>query len=588
MSKQILLIFFISIFTFGQTFEKVEGEPVVEDGGDSRAVNWIDYDNDGDLDLFITNGPRLGENNFFYENNGDLSFTKITDLSITQDKSPSDGSSWGDVDNDGDLDLYVANWWGKDNKFYLNNGDKTFTEITDQNINDAGSYSETASWGDFNNDGYLDILVANSLANKRNSLFQNNGDNSFTEITEGDIITDAATSRDLDWIDINKDGFLDVYVTNESGEENALYFNMGDGTFVKNTQLNIVKESKNSWSSNWIDYDNDGDFDLFLSNWENDNNSLFQNNGDGTFTEIVEGDIVNDGTYSAGSDWGDIDNDGDLDLYVGTAFSTGESNNLMYLNNGDGTFTKVENEVTNIGGWTYGISFGDYNRDGYLDLALAKCYDASENNALFLNNGGNNNWVIIKLKGGAEPYSNNGSGIGAIISVKANINGIDVTQTRRIEGQNGYCGQNLEAHFGLGDAEEIISVNVRWSDGLMRNYDMVEINKVNVLEEDIDLKVGDDENLEDEFTLFQNYPNPFNPSTTIKYSIAKTSNVKLVIYDILGNEVEQLINQHVKPGLYSISWNGENSKGKKVTSGIYLYSLISGEQRITKKMFLIK
>jgi hypothetical protein len=587
----VLLLFTVSVL-IAQTFEQVEVGPAVEDGGDSRAVNWIDYDNDGDLDLFITNGHRNGQVNFLYENNGDLTFTKITDIVITTDKFASDGSSWGDVDNDGDLDLYVANWWGDINNFYINNGDKTFTAVTGQNLNAANSYSETASWGDFDNDGFIDLFVCNSDGNRRNFLFQNNGDNSFTKITSGSIVTDGDYTRDIDWVDVNNDGLQDVYITNEFGQNNALYLNMGDGTFEKNTDLNIVNDGKNSWSSNWIDYDNDGDFDLFFTNWENENNSLFQNNGDGTFTEITEGDIVNDGGFSSGSDWGDIDNDGDLDLYVGNAFASGETNNFMYLNNGDGTFTKVEDNSTNIGGWTYGVSFGDYNRDGYLDLALAKCYNADENNALFLNTKGNlpveRNWVVIKLDADSDAQANNRSGIGAVIRVKANINGQDVWQARRIEGQNGYCGQNLEAHFGLGDASAIDSVIVEWPNGLIQYYDFVEMNAVNTLKEDVDLSVEDDEDLENNFVLFQNYPNPFNPTTTISYNVPKASNITLSIYDILGNKVKELVNEFAVPGLYNVSWKGTNNAGAEVSSGVYLYSLKAGNITITKKMFLIK
>ncbi len=592
MKRQLVLLFFVKAVLFSQTFQQVEVGPVVEDGGDSRAVNWIDYDNDGDLDLFITNGLRDGQNNFFYENNGDQTFTKVTDIAITQDNSASDGSTWGDIDNDGDLDLYVANWWGQRNKYYLNNGDKTFTEITGQNLNANNSYSETASWGDYDNDGFLDLLVANSDGNRRNFLFRNNGDNTFEKITDGSIVTDGRYTRDVDWIDINKDGFMDVYVTNEFGQNNSLYINNGNGTFEKNTELNIVNDSKNSWSSNWIDYDNDGDFDLFFTNWDNGNNSLYQNNGDGTFTEITEGDIVNDGGYSSGSDWGDVDNDGDLDLYVGNAFASGEADNFFYLNNGDGTFTKVEDNSTQIGGWTYGVSFGDFDRDGYLDLGLAKCYDATENNALFLNASGNlpveRNWVVIKLDADLVNSTNNRAGIGAIISVLAEINGEDVWQTRRIEGQNGYCGQNLEAHFGLGEAAEIKSVTVRWPNGLNQIYDNVEINKVNILKEDVDLSVGDNDELKNEITLYQNYPNPFNPSTTINYSLPAAGRVQIAIYDILGNEVKELVNKHVLPGLHSSVWKGDNHAGQKVSSGVYFYSLTSGDLQITKKMFLIK
>lgn len=585
MLHKISLIFFITFIGFAQTFQRVEVGPVVEDGGDSRAVNWIDYDNDGDLDLFITNGLSGGENNFFYINNGDETFTKVTDLAIVQDNSPSDGSTWGDVNNDGYLDLYVVNWYGARNKFYLNNGDGTFSEVTGAPINANNSYSETAAWGDFDNDGLLDIYIANSGGTRRNLLFQNSIDNDFSKITSGSQATDARYTRDVDWIDINNDGFLDIYAVNESNQDNNLYLNNGDGTFEKVTDFNIVNDGKDSWSSNWVDYDNDGDLDLFITSRNGQANSLYKNNGDATFTEITENEILNDIGYASSSEWGDIDNDGDLDLYITKSFANSEEDNLFYLNNGDGTFTQIENEITKVGGWTFAASFGDYNRDGYLDLALAKCFSQTENNALFLNNGGGNNWVVIKPVGKLT----NRSGIGSVIRLKATINGKDVWQTRTIEGQNGYCAQNLEAHFGLGDAESIDSLIITWPNGIQQVVNDVAINQVNTIEEDITLDISENNNkLKKSFTLFQNYPNPFNPSTTINFSLSQAGSTRLVIYDILGNEVIELINQHSKAGLHAANWNGKNDAGQSVSSGIYFYTLTADNKSITKKMFLIK
>jgi len=580
-----IILLSIALIINSQNFTRVEVGALVEDGGDSRAVNWIDYDNDGDLDLFITNGPSGGQNNFFYINNGDLSFTKVTDIAIVNDNSPSDGSTWGDVNNDGYLDLYVVNWYGVTNRFYINNGDGTFNEVTGQAINASNSYSETASWGDFDNDGLLDLYVSNSWGNGRNMLFHNNDDNQFIRITTGSHVTDGFFTRDVDWIDINGDGLLDIYAVNESNQNNALYINNGDGSFTKITDLNIVNDGKTSWSSNWIDYDNDGYFDLFLTNRNGSSNSLYRNNGDGTFTQITEGDIVNDGGYSAGSDWGDVNNDGFIDLYVGNAFANGaEIDNFFYLNNGDGTFTKAHNNITEVGGWTYGVSFGDFNRDGYLDLAMAKCYGANENNALFLNDGGNNNWVIINLEGAKS----NRSGIGSVIRVKAIINGNDVWQARRVEGQNGYCGQNLEAHFGLGEAASIDSVIVEWSGGEVQILTDVEINSVTLIKEEVTTSVGQSENLDQEFELFQNYPNPFNPSTNIKFTVPSVGNesitsLRLVVYDVLGREIETLVNGNKMPGTYEVAFDASN-----LASGIYYYQLTTGNFIQTKKMMVVK
>lgn len=162
----IIIALTISSIINAQQFLKLENIPPAADGGDSRSVNWIDYDNDGDLDLFITNGPQAGQNNFLYENDNGT-FTKITNNIITQDGRASDGSTWGDYDNDGDSDLFVGNWWSQNNLLYNNIGDKTFI-LTNEKPSLEPSSSETGSWGDFNNDGFLDLYVANSAGNRKN------------------------------------------------------------------------------------------------------------------------------------------------------------------------------------------------------------------------------------------------------------------------------------------------------------------------------------------------------------------------------------------------------------------------------------
>ena len=481
MLQKILSIGIIPPFMLlAQQFTKIESGPAVSDGGDSRSINWVDYDNDGDLDLFITNGPAAGQNNYFYENNGNGTFTKIEDLVITQDKAPSDGSTWGDFNNDGHPDLFVANWYGKNNLLYLNNGDKTFSSLNDT-ASASGGHSESASWADVNNDAFIDLYVANSDGDLKNFVYINSTKEKFSRQSGFNIADDVGTSRHMDWADYDNDGDLDLFVPNENNEKNFLYQNNGDGTFSKITDGDIVNNRSSSFGSSWGDYDNDGDLDLFVANWSNQNNYLYKNNGDATFTRITEGIIVNDKGYSIGTAWADVDNDGDQDLFVANAFSPSATNNFLYINNGDGTFAKDTSLVSKENGWSYGASFGDYNRDGYLDLAVAKCFNANEDNALYLNNGGNNNWLTLKLSGTVS----NRSAIGATAHVKAKIIENDVWQMRQVSSQNGYCGQNLELHFGLADAAQADSIIIKWPSGNQDVLTGVAANQVLVIEETI-------------------------------------------------------------------------------------------------------
>jgi hypothetical protein len=452
---------FIITTTDGQIFTRITDGELVNTPSDSRSCNWVDINNDGFQDVFISNGKAGGENNMLYVNQGDGNFTTVTGDPIVMDNQPSDGATWADMDNDGDIDAFVVNWYGKNNMLYANNGDGTFEQIVDGiAVNDFG-YSETAAWGDYDNDGYVDLYVTNSDSIKKNYLYHNNG-STFTKITEGDITTEAYVSRCANWIDVDGDNDVDMFVTNESNQQENLYLNNGDGTFTKKTSDPLVLNGGKTMSASWGDVDNDGDFDVFLAN-DGANNALFYNDGEGNFTKATTDIVSNDGGNSFGSNFADIDNDGDLDLFVTNSFWGTMWNNFLYLNNGDGTFTKNTTDVTATDlGWSYGNAFGDYDNDGDMDLVVANCYGAAQNNNLYNNNGNDNNWVTITCVG----TMSNKSAIGAVVKVLATINGEPTWQMAQISGQTGYCGQNmLPAHFGLGDATIIDSVYIYWPSG---------------------------------------------------------------------------------------------------------------------------
>ncbi|MFQ5675188.1 MAG: FG-GAP-like repeat-containing protein, partial [bacterium] len=206
-------------------------------------------------------------------------FTRITTGDIVNDSGLSGGCSWGDYDNDGDLDLFVSNLSDDDNFLYSNNSDGTFTKITVGEIVNDGGKSVGSSWGDYDNDGDLDLFVANEHG-QNNFLYQNSGNGTFSKITIGAIVVDGGNSLSTSWGDYDNDGNLDLYVAN-SGNNNFLYQNNGDGTFTSITTSTIV-EMGNFRGCNWVDYDNDGDLDLFVAIW-GDNNFLYANNGNGTF-----------------------------------------------------------------------------------------------------------------------------------------------------------------------------------------------------------------------------------------------------------------------------------------------------------------
>ncbi len=447
-----------------QTFTKVIAGPLVNTPGDSRSVNWVDANGDGYIDCMITNGLAGGQNNFLYLNNGNGTFAAVTNDTIVKDSKPSDGATWADMDNDGDLDCFVVNWYNINNMMYSNDGNANFSQVSAQPpVTDLG-YSETASWGDYDNDGLVDLYVANSAGAKKNFLYHNDGSGVFTKITVGTAVNDAFDSRCANWTDMDNDGDLDLFVANEANQHENIYRN-DSGTFVKITTGALVTDGGKTMSSSWGDYDNDGDMDVFLAN-DQGNDALFRNDGNFTFVKMSADTVCNSGGNSFSSAWSDIDNDGDIDLFVTNSFwSAGLHNNFLFLNNGNGTFTRVNNTApaTDLD-WSYGCAFGDYNNDGFEDLAVATCRfgGVDRPDLLYQNDGNSNHWITINLTGVAS----NKSAIGTKVRLKATINGIPVWQMREISAQTSACGQNdLRAHFGLGDATVADTIIFEWPSG---------------------------------------------------------------------------------------------------------------------------
>ena len=592
-----------------QSFTRITTGPPVTDIAASRSVNWVDVNNDGYLDLFVSTGRQGGENDFLYINNGpdsNFSFRKVTSSPIVLDHMPSDGSSWADFNNDGNLDAVVVAWYDSSNYFYTNNGNGVFTLNASSPIVTDRGFSETCSWGDYDNDGYVDLYVSNSGGNFRNFLYHNNHDGTFTRVTTGNIVLDQFTSRGVSWVDYDNDGDLDMFVVNEGGQNESLYKNMlketGTATFTSITTGSLVNDGGNSMSASWGDIDNDGDLDVFVANgWPSASfNSLYLNNGDGTFTKVLTDTLVKTAGFHMGSAWGDFDNDGDLDLLVTTAYGGSPSKNLLYKNmlmeTGTLSFQRVgDGSIVNDQGYSYGCAWGDYDRDGDLDLFVAKTFNEHESNALYRNDNNNgNHWLEVRCVG----VTSNRSGIGAKIRIKATINGHSVWQLREVDGQSGYCGQNLDQHYGLGNATTIDTMMVDWPSGTHDVFTSVNPNRIVVAREGAGLTPVDDKrgSLPVEFELFQNYPNPFNPTTMIQFSLppgvetlpgrthlAGGHATSLRIYDLLGREVATLVNEAKQPGTYTVQWDASG-----YSSGMYLCRLSTTNFVQTRKLLLLR
>ncbi len=319
------------------------GAPGNESDFRSAGCAWGDYDNDGFLDLFVANLATIATN-WLYRNNGNGTFQKMTGAEAGRIASDPTGRSvsaaWGDFDADGYLDLFVANGAFAENNvnaLYRNLGQGSFTNIAATSGFNQTLMSTQGTWADVDGDGRLDLFVTH-YNSQGNYIYRNLGGGTFGAIANGNGLNERLNSVGSAWGDYDNDGDLDLLVVNRGlpgadPQTNRFYRNNGSGTFEKITTGDIVNDVGTFNTCAWADYDNDGHLDLFVANEkEGFGNRLYHNNGDGTFLSVTEGDIVTDRAASNGCSWGDYDNDGFLDLFVANGGLTGPQHNFLYHN----------------------------------------------------------------------------------------------------------------------------------------------------------------------------------------------------------------------------------------------------------------
>lgn len=564
-----------------QLFTKITTGGPVTTSGDSRSVNWVDVNGDGFDDLFITNGPDGGQNNFMWLNQGDGTFIALENDPIVEDNSPSDGASWADADNDGDLDCFMVTWYGQPNFYYENSGNGQFIhQLAAFGGTSNGTHSETASWGDYDRDGKLDLYLTNSWNDLKNQLWRGLGNGSWVQVfSGGSHLTEADPSRSVNWTDYNNDGWPDLFVSNESETANDLWKNLGSGQFEKVTGGSIVTSAKSSMSSSWGDVNNDGWLDLFVANskyFAPQNNQLWLNKGDGTFQTISTGELVTDGGCSFGSNFADFDNDGDLDLAVANGFCSGFFDNFLYQNDGTGVFTRDKTSMPGLATpCSYGLAWADFDKNGFQDLAISTCQNTSGSpqpaDYLYKNNGNGHHWLQIRLVGTVS----NQSCIGAKIRLKTTINGQPVWQMREISAQSGYCGQNsLVAHFGLRESLVADSLVVEFPSGIRQVLTGQMADKFIEIVEDASLAAGETADLQEPFEL-EISPNPASQFVQVSAKFSHSpGQIRLRIIDSLGQVVHE----------FSEKTGGQNSWSRQLdlqkaglSAGVYFLEMRTDE-----------
>ncbi len=474
----------------------------------SWAASFIDADADGDPDLFVSRFAPEGGNVIFRNDGG--TFTAVDAGPLTAGPG-SIGHTWADVDNDGDLDVLTAGGTGNAAGFgntgagvrlYLNDGAVdggwTFRQHDAAPFRAADAIEGwTAAWADVDRDGRLDFVVAHprgfvSDPDQTNHLYRQTAPDdagpTFERVADSPVTTGLAPYTVATWSDYDLDGDPDLFIgsgpADGSTAPDYLYRN-DDGAFTRLTEGVLATDERDGQVMNWQDIDNDGDLDLFVTSYvggspEAGRDRLYRNDG-GTVMRVLDDPLATDVTgFSLANTWGDVDNDGDLDVFVTTGTPNADlGEDRLYLNDGAGRFTRA---WTTDRAATSGATFGDIDGDGDLDLAVTtQAGPAGGPIRLYENRTETGNaWAKLRLVGTAS----NRSAIGARVEVAAEIGGRVLRQMREVSAQNTFNGQNdLTVHVGLGDATTIASIRVTWPSGTVDAYDDLAVRTTHVLRE---------------------------------------------------------------------------------------------------------
>ena len=388
-----------------QTFQNLTAVSGTQNPGlYSTGAAWGDYDNDGDLDLYVTNwGTAVTvPANALYENGGDGSFADIAADRGVDNKGNSLAPAWGDYDNDGDLDLYVADFFDQD--FLYENQEGEFIEVgrSRKTINLIRQGSVVAvAWGDYDNDGFLDFYLGKLFY--ANELYQNSGDGTFLQVLDLGVEGKRHT-QGVVWVDYDNDGDLDLYVVDER-LANSLYRNDLNerDSFADVGHATGLDDKEIGQSAAWGDYDADGDLDLYLANVGA--NRLYRNDQNDRFTEIAETAGVAQGSVgwiTATAAWTDYDGDGDLDLYLANGGDRQHQADVLFGNRGDGTFREATADASlssGNSGHTAAV-WGDYDGNGAPDLYLTSGFGPyGQGNRFYENQTPGRNFIRVRVRG---------------------------------------------------------------------------------------------------------------------------------------------------------------------------------------------
>ncbi|MBI4177851.1 CRTAC1 family protein [bacterium] len=481
-------------------FRLVNEELGIVDHHMGMSVTWGDYDGNGYPEFFINGYRRHPE--ILYRNLGPDGFRRAdTEAGVfgwkDRNRAPESGfgSGWADYDNDGDLDLLVVNTDGQVSFLYRSDGPNesgmmTFKDVAAASGFGAPSNAVGCAWADYDGDGYLDVFLSNG-AGLPDLLYRNLGNGTFQNVSKRAGIADTASGAGVAWGDYDNDGDLDLFVNNSSTHPKFLYRNNGNGTFTDVAFEAGVAQPSDGQGCAWSDHDNDGDLDLYVSNYGGAQDFFYRNNGDGMFTQTAEKVGLKSSAKSRGAAWGDIDNDGDFDLLVGVDWGMAD---MLFVNYDGGKFVDLGVPLGMVGGWTISTSFADYDMDGRMDIYVST--QVSHVDLIYHNEDTRGlNWIKVNpLTAGPRDLPKEQKtdppmrlAIGAWVEVDMD-GGADFAKgpgryaAQIVGAGDGYASNALPVHFGVRRAKTV-DVRVRYPTGQVITQKNIPVNQVLVVKD---------------------------------------------------------------------------------------------------------